>query len=267
LEAERQEHFNKVARQNAFVSFETDAAEELKQTSESRIYYDFSDACDKARFPPELAFLYPKFAKTSSLPVLIAVEDMPEDDFKTWMKVVRFSHLPEDEQDEEVEDALRGYRDTKSYIKSGDYRVRKQILLEYDRRAVWPWVRLRLEFVDKFMLRHESGSYSEDALDSLAKFDYMVEGQVPPEQRRQYAQIIDLLQWPKDTSRRELILRADPAYDLELLYDYESLLDYSSDAGPAKNIPTWRRMREPRPSSVDDALMRLYERSGEGRLA
>jgi hypothetical protein len=94
----------------------------------------------------------------------------------------------------------------------------------------------------------------------------MVEGQVTPKQRRQYVQIIDLLQWPKETSRHELILRADPAYDLDLLYDYESLLDYSSDAGPAKNIPAWRRMREPRPANVDDALMRLYKKSGEARL-
>jgi hypothetical protein len=116
------------------------------------------------------------------------------------------------------------------------------------------------------MLRHEGRNYSEDSLDSLAKFDYMVEGQVIPEQRLQYAQIIDLLQWPKETSRRELILRADPAYELDLLYGYESLLDYSSDAGPAKNIPAWRRMGEPRTSSVDDALMRLYKKSGEARL-
>jgi hypothetical protein len=190
---------------------------------------------------------------------------MPEDDFKSWMKVVRFSHLPEDEQDEMVKDAMGWYRDTKSYIKSGDSRVEKQILLEYDRRVIWPWVRLRLQFVNTLMLEHEGNSYSDDDLDSLAKFDYMVEGQVTPEQRRQYVQIIDLLRWPKGTSRRELILRADPAYNLDLLYDYESLLDYSSDAGPAKNIPAWRRMREPRPSSVDDALMRLYERSGEAQ--
>jgi hypothetical protein len=261
LEAERQEHAERIARQNAFVSFEADAAEGVEKTGESRICYDFSDPCDVARFPPELASLYPKFEKTCSLPVLLAIEDMPEDDYKTWMKVVRFSDLPEAEQDKWVEINMRPYRDTRSYIKASGWRVREQILLEYDRRVIWPWVRLRLEFVDMLMLNRESTSCGEDGLDSLAKFDYMVEGQVTPEQRRQYAQVIDLLQWPTATSRRELILRANPAYELDLLYDYKSLLDYSSDAGPAKNIPAWRRMREPRPASVNDALMRLYERS------
>jgi hypothetical protein len=261
LEAERQEHAEKIARQNAFVSFEADANEDLEKTSESRICYDFSDPCDEARFPPELASLYPKFGKTRSLPVLLVIEDMPEDDFKTWMKVVRFSDLPEAVQDKRMEDSRRGYRDTRSYIKGVGWIVQEQILLEYDRRVIWPWVRLRLESVDMLMLNRESTSCSEDDLDSLAKFDYMVEGQVTPDQRRQYVQIVDLLQWPKGTSRRELILRANPAYELDLLHDYKSLLDYSSDAGPAKNIPAWRRMREPRPASVDDALMRLYERS------
>jgi hypothetical protein len=70
LEAERQEQVEKITRQNVFVSFETDVTDGLKQTSEIKISYDFSDACDETKFPPELAPLYPKFAKTRSLPVL-----------------------------------------------------------------------------------------------------------------------------------------------------------------------------------------------------
>ncbi|WP_201838463.1 hypothetical protein [Microvirga zambiensis] len=266
LEAERQEQVEKVARQNAFVSFEGEATEECKQMCEGRRCYDFSDPCDEERFPLELTSLYPNFEKTFNLTALVLIEDMPEDDYKAWVKVVRYGHLPEDEQEEKLCDAMTPYRDMKSFIKNGKNFIWKDIQREHARRTIWPWIRLRFEFVDTLMLDRASNSFTEDDLDALAKFDYMVEGQASADQRRQYAQIIDLLQWPKETSRRELILRADPAYDLDLLYDYDSLLDYSSDAGPAKNIPVWRRMREPRPSSVDDALIRLYERSGEARL-
>ena len=266
LVAEQQEQAEKIARQNAFVSFEADAPNVIAQARVCIRHYDFSDPCDQTQFPPELTPLYPKLERIRNFRVVLPIDDMPEDEYYAWAKTVWHGHLPADEQEEKLTIDMKYYGRGKNFIANTKSMLLDDILDEHDRRLIWQWVRLRLQFVDTLTLNHESSSYSDDDLDSLAKFDYMVEGQVTPEQRRQYAQIIDLLQWPKETSRRELILRADPAYDLELLYDYDSLLDYSSDAGPAKNIPAWRRMREPRPSSVDDALMRLYERSGEAQL-
>jgi hypothetical protein len=266
LEAEQQEKTEKIARQNVFVSFEADAPNVIAQARVCVRHYDFSDPCDETQFPPELAPLYPKLEKIRDFRVVLPIDDMPEDEYYAWAKTVWHGHFPADEQEEKLTVDMMYYGTGKNFITNTKSMLLKHILHEHDRRLIWPWVRLRLQFVDTLTLNHESSSYSDDDLDSLAKFDYMVEGQVTPKQRRQYVQIIDLLQWPKETSRHELILRADPAYDLDLLYDYESLLDYSSDAGPAKNIPAWRRMREPRPASVDDALMRLYKKSGEARL-
>jgi hypothetical protein len=266
LEAEQQEQAEKIARQNAFVGFEADAPNVIAQTRVCISQYDFSDPCDATQFPAELTPLYPKLERIRNFRIVLPIFDMPEDDYNAWAKTIWYGHLPVDEQEEKLAIDMKYYGTGRTFIVNTKRMLLDDILYEHDRRLIWPWVRLRLQFVDALKRNHESSSYSDDDLDRLAKFDYMVEGQVTPKQRRQYVQIIDLLKWPRETSRRELILRANPAYDLELLYDYKSLLDYSSDAGPAKNIPAWRRMGEPRPSSVDDALMRLYERSDEAQV-
>lgn len=265
LEAEQQERAEKIARQNAFVSFEADAPNVMAQARVCVRHYDFSDPCDETQFPPELTPLYPNLERIRKFRV-VPIDDMPEDEYYAWAKAVWYGHLPMHKQEEKLDDDMRYYKTEKHFIANTKKMLLNDVLHERDRRLIWPWVRLRLQFIDTLTLNHESRRYSDDDLDSLAKFDYMVEGQVTPEQRRQYVQIIDLLQWPKETSRRELILRADPTYDIELLYDYKLLLDYSSGAGPAKNIPAWRRMGELRPSSVDDALIRLYERSDEAQV-
>jgi hypothetical protein len=210
--------------------------------------------------PAELASLYPLVNEVSSLPTYANIEDLPFDEFKRWWKISHYSNVADDVLEREMAVQIRICRGERNVIRTFDSLIRDPISEESDRRHVWHYVHVRISRVNLLMNELANGWSYEDVLDEIAQDDYMVEGDLNRQRRLHYIKILDRLRWPQGFSRYELIVRAMPQYDLALLFRYEELLDYSSYVGPAKNIPEWRRLKNPRPHNVEEALAELRPR-------
>ena len=210
--------------------------------------YDFSDPCDPSKVPEEVLALFPHFGFAHKIPVTNKLADLPFEHMIEWIK--RVDHFNE----ERYIHRLSTYEYIKEriekvglqkYIDADCERTVSEFTTEKYRREAWHWVNLRIHHVELARAFLQRGCALEAMLDQVARFDYMAEesltdhstakGYLVPCRRDIFVKILDALQWPEGFSRQDLIRRALPDHDPEVL------LGYSPFDGPPKNIPARRQ--------------------------
>jgi hypothetical protein len=242
LAYEVEQRQRKAAQEDAFVEYER-RADEMAKAAEMRqgltFPYDLSDPCDPTKMPEELLALYPHFDKTHKLPVAGDPLELADETLYEWIKVTLFNGWSEENIKDQV---YRVYRGPRQLMKDFDFQ-RNEITEERLRREAWHWVNVRMFHVVRLTRDFELNKIR----DELAAFDYQTEAALAegypsdhyresgkPKLRDAYVRIVDALQWPEHLSRREILLRARPDHNPDVL------LDYSPFDDPIDRVSAWQ---------------------------
>ncbi|WP_441493870.1 hypothetical protein [Bosea sp. 2RAB26] len=165
----------------------------------ARLDYDFTDAMDETKAPPEVRERFTGFGLVTDPPS----GEFSEEELQLWMKRAIFNGV--DFPAKDFDRYLRDYKGAKQFYTSLKYHVDPVIDRERMRVLVWPSIERRLHFVEQTHGALARGKIDLDtAMVRVANFDFLELDTIRYGAHKIYREIVDAMRWFEGFSRLDI---------------------------------------------------------------
>lgn len=169
------------------------------QDGARKLPYDFSDAMDESKAPPEVRALFKGFGLCRHSPS----SEMSEEDLQLWMKRAIFNGVDSPEAD--FDRYLKRTGSGKDFYQRYKRTFEPDIERERLRVMVWPSIERRLHFVERTYDLMSLGKLDIDtAMVRVADFDFLALNDLRFRAHNVYREIVDAMRWFDGFSRLDI---------------------------------------------------------------